>query len=268
VSSTRRPSPPQFRHGLDFILSSGDSLELLDELLREMAAAAPGEEVKPAAAPALPAGGGRLEQLRKLAQAKLSEEKKPDSRDEIEARVSEALRRAYEYLKELAEQLEIVKPSYAKGYAIVGVPEFGDLAWDGGRADLRNRVVSPTKTLCEQVTLNFRISGHKKIRISRESPASDRLKQVLTDNKIEFKAHDERRGTTVFEFSCEVKASVVLEAQFDAGRILLKTRNVERYGMLEHHLAPAAVTRESLEEFAGFILGETNRVGPLLLKQA
>ena len=68
--------------------------------------------------------------------------------------------------------------------------------------------------------------------------------------------------------SCEVSASVLLEGNFKTGRILLRTRNVERFGILEHQLVPEAITQESLEEFAGFILGETNRIGPLLLKGA
>jgi hypothetical protein len=33
-------------------------------------------------------------------------------------------------------------------------------------------------------------------------------------------------------------------------------------------VAPEAVTEESLEELTGFILGESSRVGPLLLKNA
>jgi len=270
VSSVRRSLPPGFRHGLTFLRSQGDGLEMLEELLKAVAAADQGRAAvaPPAAAPDATAGGGRLAQLKQLAQAKLTEEKAPDPQEDKNARVSGALQRAYEYLKELTEQLNIVKPAYAKGYAIVGVPEFANLAWESGRADLRMREISPQKKIFEQVTLNFRISANRQLRISRESPANDRLRQVLTDNKIEFKAADDRnkRGSTVFELACEVKGSVVLEGKFDTGRILLRTRNVERYGMLEHQLVPEAVTRESLEEFAGFILGETNRVGPLLLK--
>ena len=271
VSSMRRPKPPDFRHGLNFLRSHGDGLDFLEDLLKAVAAAAEHGEAAAAqlaASPDTTAGGSRLAQLKQLAQAKLTEEKKPDPQEDKNTRVSEALQRAYQYLKELTEQLNIVKPAYAKGYAIVGVPEFSHLAWENGRADMRTREVSLTKKLYEQVTLHFRVSGNKQIKINRESPASERLKQMLTDNKIEFKTHDDRnrRGSTVFEFPCEVKASVTLEGKFDTGRILLRTRNVERYGMLEHQLVPEAITQESLEEFTGFILGETHRIGPLLLK--
>ena len=277
VSSVQAPFKPGFRHGLSFLRSPGDGLDFLEELLNAVAAAyqggAAGAPVASATAPSAPGGGGRLAQLRQLAQAKLTEEKKPDPQEEIDARVSGALQRASQYLKDLAEQLDVVQPAFPRGYTIVGVPEFNGLAWESGRTDIRMREISSTKKLYERVMLNFRISGKKQIRIGRESPASDRLRQVLTDNKIEFTLRDERndRGSlvrTMFDFACEVGASVLLEGNFKTGRILLRTRNVERFGILEHQLVPEAITQESLEEFAGFILGETNRIGPLLLKGA
>ena len=59
---------------------------------------------------------------------------------------------------------------------------------------------------------------------------------------------------------------IELEGDYSNYKILLKMRNVERFGPMEHTIAPQAVTQESLEELTGFILGETNKVGPLLLK--
>ena len=263
VSSMRAPRTAGFRHGLSFLRSPGDGLDFLESLLQTAAPAAP----TPAAA------GGRLAQLRQLAQAKLTEEKAPDPQEQINARVGDALQRAFQYLKDLAEQLNVVQPAYARGYTIAGVPEFSGLAWESGRTDMRMRETSPGKKIFEQVTLNYKISGKKQLRVARENPASDRLKQLLTDNKIEFKAREERneRGSfarTVFEFPCEVKAHVVLEGNFTTGRIQLKTRNVERFGIFEHQLAPEAITEASLEEFTGFILSETHRIGPLLLQGA
>ena len=58
------------------------------------------------------------------------------------------------------------------------------------------------------------------------------------------------------------------EANYDTYKLLLRLRNVERFGALEYTIEPDAVTQESLEELTGFILGETNKVGPLLLKSA
>ena len=275
VSATQRPAPPGFRYGANFIRTPKDGLEFLEELLAAVAAASPAEEADaptvPASAPPAAETTGRLALLKQLAQAKLTEEKKPDPQEDVNTRVSDALQRALKYLRDLAEQLNIVQPAFARGYAVIGVPEFSGLAWESGRVDVRMGPGSAKAKLYEQVMLNFRLSGKKQIRLTRESPANDRLKQLLTDYKIEFKARDERneRGAfarTVFEFPCEVAASVVLAGNFETGTILLKTRNVERFGMLEHRLAPGAINEESLEEFTGFLLGETSRIGPKLLK--
>lgn len=267
VSSSASRNPPAYRHGLRFLRAPDDGLDAIEGLLQTHAADAP-----PAPAPAAPAPGGRLAQLRQLAQAKLTEEKKPDAQEEINRRVDEALRRAFEYLKELCEQLNVVKPAYPKGYAIPGVPEFSGLAWASGRADFRAREVSPGVKQWEQVTLYVRIANGKKLRVTRESPANARLRQLLTDNKIRFEEREVRdekgyaKGTN-FDFEGEVIASVLFEGDYRTGEILLRTRNVERFGLVEHRLVPEAIDEAAMEEFAGFILGETSRVGPLLLRR-
>ena len=283
VSTVQTPGKPGYRHGLSFIRTPDDGLDILSEFLKDAAAARAGTEAPATAQPAAaaapvasraPAGGSRLEQLRQLAQAKLTEEKKPDPQEELNQRVSDALQRTFQYLKELTEQLNAVKPAYTgKGYAMVGVPEFDGLAWEKGRAEFRAKDVSQGKKLGEQVSLYYRLSGNKQLKLTRDYPASERLKQMLTDHKIEFNTHEKRndRGSleqTTFMFSCEVKASVVVSGNFETGKLLLKMRNVERFGMMDYVLAPGAINDASLEELTAFILGETNRIGPLLLKGA
>ncbi len=274
VSSAQALTQSSYRLGLNFIQWTDDGLEMFADILsaievsRLRAAAGAAAPAAPAEA-APPAAGSRLARLKELAQAKLSEKKEPETQEQVNDRVSEALKRVFQYLKELAEQLNVVQPACA-GYTIVGVPEFTGLAWESGRADFRTRELSPAKRLYERVTLNFRLSGKKQIRIALDSPArTDRLKQVLAENKIEFTTQETRndRGhleRTTFVFPCEVTANVLLEGNFETGRILLRMVNVERFGILEHRLAPEAFTEEALEELAGFILGENRRIDLLL----
>lgn len=281
VSSVEVPPGKGYRHGLSFVAPPGESAESLEQLLAAAhegaeavaaATAAPAAPAAPAAA-AAPAGTSRLARLRELAQAKLAEPEKVDPQQAINERISSAMQRAHKYLKELAEQLDVVKPAFPKGYTIVGVPEFTGLAWKGGRADFRAREVDKDTKLWEQVTLNYRISGEKQLSIVRESPASDRVQRALTDYRIEFKAREARdeRGflkNTTFVFACEVLCFAAFEGDFANGTIRLRLRNVERFGTAEHRLVPEAITEESMEEFAGYILGETHKVGPLLLQGA
>lgn len=271
VSSVQSPAMAGFRHGLSFVRSADDGLDILAGLL---AAAEPaGAGGSAAAAPSAAAGSSRLAQLKQLAQAKLAEQAKPDTQPQIDARVSAAVEKAYSYLKEFTDQLNLLKPAYAKEYAIVGMPGFDGLVWDAGKIDLHSRETSPTTKVFDQLTLQFRLTANKQLRVTRDSPAHEKLKQVLADNKIEFNSNEERneRGVVVrvtFVVPCEVKGTLQLAGNFKTGKLLLRTRNVERFGLLEHVVAPEAVTDESLDELTGFLLGESSRVGPLLLKGA
>jgi len=267
------PYDPGHRLGLRFIEWTDDNLQMFARVLGAIEAARPRD--MPAAAPAGTSPepvssntGGRLAQLRELAQAKLAAQNQSNPRDNAEERVSEALRRAYEYLKEFSDQLSVVKPAF-KGYSILGVPDFSGLVWDVGRTDYRRKDLTPTKWLYERVTLGYRLSGNKQIRVAIDGARSARLKQILAENKIQFTVQEVRndRGAldrVTFEFPCEVTASVMLEGNFETGRILLRVSNVGHFGTLEHRLAPEAVTEEALEEFAGYILGENHRMDLLL----
>jgi hypothetical protein len=267
VSCVATPPKPGFRHGLSFVRFPDDALSALDELLK----ASPGEPQAPQA-PAAPEAGGRLAMLKQMAQAKLSEEKKPDPQEEINRRVSDALDRVYKYLKELAEQLDVVKPAYNnKGYTIPLVPEFSGLAWSTGSADLQSHQISPTEKRVEQVSLYYRIAGKKNTRATREYPKSEKVKQMLREHKIEFRESQQKNAkgsleSETFAFDCEIKASLLLEGRFDTGKLIVKARNVEHFGAGEYLVSPEAVTPEALEQLAAFILGESSRPGPLLTK--
>lgn len=265
VSTVRTPGMNHYRHGLSFISAPDDGLDVLAEILSAATVQA--------AAPAAPVVGSRLAQLRQLAQAKSTEVTSVDPQEAIDAIVSDALVKAYRYLKELAEQLNILHPAYPRGYTIAGVPEFSGLAWEEGNANFHSREVSPTLMLYREVSLRFRLSGKKQVRVVREYPAGEKLKQWLEDSRIEFNAQDawNKRGSierTTFVFPCEVKAYLMLLAQFNTGKLLLRARNVSGFGSLEQIVTPEAVNDDALDELAAFILGETGRLGPLLLRGA
>jgi hypothetical protein len=270
VSCVPTPPKPGFRHGLSFVRSADDALSALDDLLK----AEPGEPPAPPPQPpqAAPEAGGRLAMLKQMAQAKLSEEKKPDPQEEINRRVSDALERTYKYLKELAEQLDVVKPAYNnKGYTIPLVPEFAGLAWSTGSADLQSHQTSPTEKRVEQVSLYYRIAGKKNTRATREFPKSEKVKQMLKEHKIEFRESQQKNAkgsleSETFSFDCEIKASLLLEGRFDTGKLVVKARNVEHFGSSEVVISPEAVTPQSLEQLTAFILGESAQPGPMLTK--
>lgn len=287
VSCRQTPETPGYRYGMSFINTPAEGVAGLEQLLR--AAAAGSESVDPAevalaraaraaTAPApAPAGPvGRLAALKAAAAQKVADDAaqaKAESKEEKEDKVSEALKRAYFYLKDLVEQLDVLKPEMpGKGYTVHTLPEFSDFAWDVGRLDLRTREVTPIRNLFTRVTLDYRLSKGKPIlKVERPSPANDRLRQLLKDYQLGFSSRDEKneRGAvikTIFGINFEVLCQLSLEGDYNAYKLRLKTRNVERFGTTEHVIAPEAVTQESLEELAGYILCESPKIGPLLLK--
>ena len=275
VSSAHTPGTTRYRHGLSFIRLPFDGRTELEKILRS-ASPEEGRGAEPASAPAQDAVAvrrSRLAQLRLLADAKRSEAKKPDPRDESDAVLSEALKEAYRYLKDLAEQLNVIHPAYAKTYVVPGVPEFGRVHWEEGRADFRMREVTPILNYYDRVMFRFRLSGNRELKFAKDYPENEKLKQFLEEAGVTFTAHDvyNERGATEgskFIVACEVKASVLLYSERDLGKLLLRTSNVSGFGSLSQLLAPEAINEESLDELTGFILGEKRGLGPLLLRRA
>lgn len=284
VSSALMPNG-KFRLGLRFLHADYDAQRKFAEELkmqadRKAGAATPAAPARPAtpapppapAAPATLSTSGRLAALKQLAQAKQGDAPRDDSQEAVNERVDAALRRAFDYLKELVENLNVVKPPFTKDYPLAfGVPPLDQLFWEKGQVDFRAKTLSSTSRLYEQVALTFRLNGKKQMEVTRENPAHEKFARTLTDNRIEFSKRETRnaRGVvdkTTFTFPCEVNARVAMVGNYQTGKIDLSARHVGRFGTLEHKIDPQAITDASLEELAGFILGESPTINLLLHK--
>ncbi len=215
--------------------------------------------------------GSLLARLREAALAKQRKEQRPEQKEQFIALVSAAVEKAYRQLQEIVTPLNTVKPAYAKAYSLRGLPDFDELKWTDIDLDFRTLELSPTLKVFEQVTLRYRLAAKKVLNVVREIPADDKLKRMLEEEKIEFSTLQERndRGALVgtkFVIPCEVKAVLQLVGNFETGKLLLKLRNVERFGTAEYVVPAAAVTTEALRELAQFILGETRQIRSLLQK--
>jgi PilZ domain-containing protein len=273
VSSAHTPGTTRYRHGLSFIRLPFDGRNELERILQAASPRGANRDEPVAAPDGAAVRRGRLAQLRMLADAKRAEAKKPDPRDESDALLSQALKVAYRYLKDLSDQLNVIRPAYAKTYVVPGVPEFARLEWEEGRADFRTRDVTPILNYYDRVSLRFRISANRELKFAKEWPENEKLKQFLEEAGVTFTAHDmfNERGATEgskFIVTCEVKASVLLYTERDLGKVLLRASNVSGFGSLSQLIAPEAINEEALDELAGFILGEQRGPGSLLLRRA
>lgn len=210
-----------------------------------------------------------LDNLKQQAMVKLqSEEQKSTKQTELLQRMSQALERAFLYLNDLTRQLNVLKPQYAKAYQFFGIVDFDKMTWQEGRADYRMQVVSTDDRYYEQVTLRYRLLGEKPFVVTREHPAQEKLRKALFDNNIAFTAEEERNDRSLveratFTFPCEIKAGLLLSANYETGKLSLKTRNIERFGIMEFQMSPEDIDATALDELTRFLLGESNRINLL-----
>lgn len=227
----------------------------------------PSRPATPAADTAFPmTESSLLSNLKQQAEAKKAGDSQQSTLQNAQLKqISEALQRTFLYLNELAPQLNVLKPAYEKSYSFFGAAEFDGMNWEEGRADFRMQQVASEDRYYEQVTLRYRLQAPKQFRITRDNPALEKLRKALFDHGIVFKVDEEtndrgRVERATFTFPCEIKAGLLLLGDQTRGDLVLRTRNIERFGTMEFRCAPAAVTTEALDELALLILGKPNRI--------
>lgn len=228
---------------------------------------APSSAMKPETPPAVTSS--LLANLKQQALAKQqSENQKSAQQDEILQRIHKALGMTYQYLSDLVQQLNILKPPYAKVYSFFGVADFDGLVWQEGRADFRMQETASENRLYDQVTLRYRLAGPKQFKIVKENPALEKLRKSLFDYNIAFTVDEAKneRGhieKATFTFPCEIKAGLMLSGNYETGKLLLRTRHIERFGLMEYELQPEDINQDALDQIAQLIMGENNRVNQM-----
>lgn len=234
---------------------------------------------KPAATaeprPATPApGGSLLEKLKREAQARQMTDSQCFTLQAQQQRfISDALQHAFDYLRELTEQLNILKPSVPVEYNLLNLATLDGLVWQEGRADFRLLPAASEDRLLEQVTLRYRLGAARELRVERENPAHELFAAKLMEANIPYKSEEFRNARnhverTVFTFPCEVRAGFAFTADYERGDIRLVLRNVRRFGGVEYRLAHEALDQGTLEEMARLLMGEESRFEKMFRRTA
>jgi hypothetical protein len=251
VSTERAPGDDKFRHGLGFVRSQDDGLDVIETLIAESGSVAPKDRRQIARE--------KREQARQKATQASTGVAQNDSYLQRQARISAALSRAYCYLDEFISRLNVEKPVYASTYSMIGVRQFSGLKWEGGSVESRKRQMPSGEEIYEQVSMGFSLASEGKLRVMRDRAGSERLRQVLIDRHVEFTCHDERgargaSGWKTFVLSCKVVAGLQLTGDVESGEIRLNTRNIEEFGEVQYILQPEDLDEASLRELTDRIL--------------
>lgn len=272
ISST--PFRSGFRLGLSFIHDNElDKLRGVLERLDHSGDSLPSESLE--SAPAI----NVLDVIKQKALSKkMAEEQLATDKLEREKilfkRISVALMSAYRYFNELVEQLNSLNPAYPDKYPLLNVTEFSEMTWqEGARTDCFIRKSDAEERIFNKVTVDYKLANPQQIKIVREWPIHEKTRQVLEENgiayRIELSKNDQGRAeSAAFFFPCEVKAGLIFTGNDESGKLLLRTRNVERFGTMEFEFDIETLDQTLLNQLALMMLGEKHSIGKLIKRIA
>lgn len=179
-------------------------------------------------------------------------------------RLSASIGAAFHYLDDLIKQLNIIKPAIPKDFVFPGNIVFAGMSWVEGAADFRMVPTATEDRRYDSLTARFRLAAPQQIAVERDAIGVEPLRKTLHDYGIAFTVEEKQNARhqverARFSFPCEIKAGFLIKADYEAGNLLLRTRNIERFGMMEFRLQADDLNQETLDELTKLFLGEKNR---------
>lgn len=209
--------------------------------------------------------GSLLDRLRQQAQTVQGTNNPGRAADEeLRAfRLSASLGAAFRYLDDLIKQLNIIKPVVPKELALAGNIVFSGMGWVEGAADARMLPTATEDRLYETLTARFRLAAPRQLEAERDVLGVEPLRKLLHDANIVFRIEERKNQrsqveSALFSFPCEVKAGFLIRADYAANDLVLRTRNIDRFGMMEFRLQAGDLTQATLDELAQMMLGQEN----------
>lgn len=218
--------------------------------------------------------GSLLDRLKQQAQTVQHTATKRDADEELRTfQLSASLGAAFHYLNDLIKQLNIIKPAVPKEFVFAGNIAFSGMNWAEGAADFRMLPTATEDRLFETMTARFRLSAPRQIQVERDALGVEPLRKMLHDANIGFKLEERKnkRSQTesgLFTIPCEMKAGFLIKADYEANDLVLRTRNLDRFGMMEFRLQAGDLTQSTLDELAQMMLGQENRFLKLFRRSA
>ncbi len=224
-----------------------------------------------APAPEAPAESRRSGLLAQLAQQASSIQAQHDtvargrraSQSAAEELLPRRMRETYNYLHELVGQLNIIRPAVARNYQLLGLGVFKDLNWMAGDSDFRTRGADGPEHI-NRINVTFTLVGPEALRADREGQAVEPLRNLLQEHGLEFDEDQSRNDRHRLERSSfvvtpEIRVRLLLRASYEDTRVILTTRNLDRFGITEYLLEGKDLGAEFLDELGKLILGQPNR---------
>lgn len=209
--------------------------------------------------------GGLLDQFRQQAQTlQVDQNLRDAAARRRDNELSSVLGTAFRYLDALLKQVNIVKPAVPREYLLTGNIAFAGLSWVEGMVDYRKLAGSPEENLWDTVSVRYRIAAPRPVSVEREVLAIGPLSKMLQDAGLGFRLEErknqrQRVESGLFHIPAEIKAGFLFRADYAAGDLFLRTRNVDRFGAMEFRLPAAELTQATLDDLVQLMLGRNSR---------
>lgn len=180
----------------------------------------------------------------------------------VKEMLGDVLQGVYVYLRDLVEQLDVLRPAHPGSYFFNDQITLDGMHWEEGHVDLRRAMGTAEFRPVETVSLQYTLAGPDPIAVVKEYPALETLRKRLLDYGLRFDLMEQRNnsGQVVngrFSVRREVRGSLSFAANPGNGNILLKAANIERLGTATYAIPPEALGPSSLEAIGLMMLGES-----------
>ena len=218
--------------------------------------------------------GNLLDRLKHKAQSVQNSTIQRNADEELKAlHLSTSLGAAFHYLNDLIKQLNIIKPEVPKEFGFASNIIFSGMSWVEGAADFRMLPTATEDRLYETMTVRFRLAAARQLQVERDALGVEPLRKMLHDANITFQLEERKNKRSqiengLFTIPCEVRAGFLIKADYEANDLILRTRNIDRFGMMEFRLQAGDLTQTTLDELAQLMLGQESRFLKLFRRTA
>lgn len=234
----------------------------LDPEAVRVIAATPSEEVDASAAQAPSGAGGLLAQLAQAAtQCTSALEKAEESDLAIRQRIDGGLRKIFDYLHQISQHLNVLKPKLASPYSLGRDMIYELVQWQEGTVDYRSDSKSE-RSLLTSVVLRAQSQASKPLRITCPDEKAEIFRAEL--GMLNIKIEDEQPGAlaqqTVFTLSATLPLQLHFSAATQSDAIVMRARNLAGLGLNAFMFQPDAVEQKLLDELGLYLLGQSRRL--------
>src|SRR5512139_34974 len=167
------------------------------------------------------------------------------------------MRELFAWLNEFVRHLNTIKPAVARVYPLLNLGVLRGLGWQRGLADYRTRTIAG-EHLVSRVNFSCTLAGSGELETEREGPAIEKLHWQLFELNVPFATDEIRNSRGIvdrvrYRIPFEVRMAAVFECDETARSVRLYTKNIQRFGAVDYHVAPDMLVPAMFDEFGKLV---------------